>query len=108
MHLSVNAIRREDTVARSFQQFASQGSQTLQSQFVRSQVLESRESTNGRFRFIETHFECVVDTIKVRNLLRYIDGGDIWIEARVWGPASVVQENTALAQQTFDSIEPVQ
>lgn len=108
LHLSVTGVMRVDSVASSFDRFSSSTVAKFKSQLSRPNIVETRHSMTGQFPFNETQINCAVDDTKVRYLMRYIDCGDLWVEARAWGPISAMQENSQLITQILDSIEPVQ
>ena len=104
--LYVGGIMRVDSTARSFDRFAQGATSKFKSSLRQTEVVETRNSSAGRFTVNETRINCVLDDTKAQYLARYIDCGDLWVEARIWGPVSAMQEHTQLATQILDSIEP--
>ena len=107
LYLSVSGVMRVDSVASKFDQYSATATTKFSTQLSQPKVVERRQSMSGRFEFNEIQIDCVMDDIKARHVLRHIDCGDLWVEARMWGPVSAMQENLQFAQQVFYSIEPV-
>jgi hypothetical protein len=106
LFLYVNGVMRVDSTARSFERFAQGAASKFKSQLRQTEVVETRQSTAARFELTETRINCVLEDTKAQYLARYVDCGDLWVEARVWGPVSAMQEHSELASQILDSIEP--
>jgi hypothetical protein len=106
LHMAVSGIMKVDSASRSFDRFASQATSRFKSQLNRSKVVETRQSTAGKFNFGETRIESVIEDTKVHYLMRYVECGDLWVEARVWSTPSIMQENQQMAEQILDSIGP--
>ena len=106
LFLYVGGIMRVDSTARSFDRFAAGATSKFKSSLRQTEVVETRNSSAGRFTVNEMRINCVLDDTKAQYLARYIDCGDLWVEARIWGPVSAMQEHTQLATQILDSIEP--
>lgn len=69
-------------------------------------MIETRQSKAGAFNLSETHIESVIENTKVHYLMRYVECGDLWVEARMWSTPSIMQEHQQIAEQILDSIRP--
>ena len=105
LFLYVYGVMRVDSTSRSFDRFAQGAINKFKSQLRQTEVVETRQSTAARFELTETRINCVLEDTKAQYLARYVDCGDLWVEARVWGPVSAMQEHGELAAQILDSIE---
>lgn len=106
LFLYVTGVMRVDSTARSFDRFVQSASGKFKSQLRQAEVVETRQSKAGRYELTEMRINCVLDDTRAQYVTRYVDCGDLWVEARVWGPVSALQEHDALATQILDSIEP--
>lgn len=108
LHMAVSGIMKIDSASRSFDRFASQAASRFKSQLNRSKVIETRQSMAGDFNLSETRIESVIEDTKVHYLIRYVECGDLWVEARIWSTPSIMQEHQQIAEQVFDSIRPAE
>ena len=108
LRVLVVGIARVDSTAESFDEFSRNAEARLKSRLQPIADLETHGATTGQSDTRDLSVACVIEDTKTQYLVRHVDCRDLWVEARFWGPASVVREHCQLATAIFDSIAPTE